>query len=61
MELMHVRRLTVGLWLAAATSAAGSAQHVSPDEIVGGPLTGPMPFLNTAVTPTLRVASSSID
>jgi hypothetical protein len=59
---MHVRRLCVGLCLAAATSAAGFAQHVSPDDIIGGPLSGPMPFVNapfsadaiTTVSHTLR-------
>jgi hypothetical protein len=48
MKIMrHVRCLSVGLCLAATTSAVSFAQHVSPDEILGGPLVGHLlPFLN---------------
>src|ERR671919_1840191 len=48
MKLMrHVRCLSVGLCLAATTSAVSFAQHVGPDETIGGPLVGHLlPFLN---------------
>jgi hypothetical protein len=56
-------RLFIGLCLALAASATvGVAQDVSEDEIIGGPLAGPMPFVNapfsadavTTVRQTLR-------
>lgn len=58
----YVRRLSVGLCFVTASLTAGFAQHVSPDEIVGGPLAGPMRFVKapfsadaiTTVRQTLR-------
>lgn len=42
----HMTRLSVGLCLAAAPSIVGFAQDIGPAEIIGGPASGPTPFVN---------------